>query len=284
MKTSHPWFKYFAIALGLVVALGIISMMINGGVFVINSLGLLSNKSLSQSDTTGSYNKEYTETLENMTINFNAGNLTIQSGDKFTIGGTGLSSGLSIKVSNGTLAIEDKENTNILNNLFHQNNVPSLVITVPKNAVLNRVDLEIGAGRGEIIGISAKEFNIKQGAGELAASGIQADSGSLSGGAGAVNFDKVKLNNFDIQSGVGLVKITGQLTGKFKVDCGVGQTSLNINGDPKEYYINADQGLGPITVNGLGIGENGTGPKTAANSLEINGGVGPVEIKFSPLL
>lgn len=280
MKTSHSWFKYFAIAFGLVVALGIISIIINGGVFVINSLGLLSNKSISQPDTTGSYNKEYTETLENMTINFNAGNLTIQSGDKFTIGGTGFSSGLSIKVANGTLVIEDKENTNIFNNLFHQNNVPGLVITVPKSTVLNLVDLEIGAGRGEITDISAKELNIKQGVGELVASGIQADSGNLSGGAGAVSFDKVKLNNFDIQSGVGLVKITGQLTGKLKLDCGVGQTILNINGDLNDYFINADQGLGPITVNGLGIAENGTGSKTAANSLEINGGVGPVEINF----
>lgn len=283
MKTHHPGFKYFAIALGLVVALGIISMIINGGVFIINSFGLLNTKSITQSDPAGSYNKEYSERLENMKINFNAGNLTIQSGDKFNIGGSGLSSGLSINVSNGTLVIEDKENANIFNNLFHQNQVPSLVVTVPTGTTLNRVDLEIGAGRGEITGISAKELNITQGAGALSASSIQADSGLLNGGAGAVNFDKVTLNNFDIKSGVGLVKIAGQLTGKFKLDCGVGQTILNINGNPQDYFINADQGLGPITVNGLGIAENGTGPKTAANSLEINGGVGSVEINFSQL-
>lgn len=282
MKTSHHWIKYFGIALGLVVALGIISLIINGGFYLVNSFGLVKNNILFQEDTTGFTNVEYSDKLENIKVNFNAGNLIIQSGDKFMIGGSGLSSGLTTKVENGILVIEDKKNINIFRNLFRQNKVPSLVITVPKETILNRIDLEIGAGRGEITGISANEFNIKQGAGELIASNIQADSGTLSGGAGAVNFEGVKLHNFDIKNGVGLVKIRGQLTGKFKVDCGVGQTILYIDGNPVDYFINAVQGLGPITVDGLGITENGTGPKTAANTLEINGGVGPVEINFSP--
>lgn len=280
MRKSHSWIKYFGIALGLVVALGIISMIINGGVFIINSLGLVDSKSITQVDTTGTYNKEYSESLENIKINFNTGDLNIQTGDKFTIGGSGLSSGLSTDVTNGTLVVEDKSSFNIFGNILRQNKVPNLVITIPKGSILNRVDLEIGAGRGEITGLSAKELNITQGAGELSASNIQADSGKLNGGAGAINFENVKLNNFDIESGIGLMKITGQLTGKLRLDCGVGQTILNINGNSKDYYINADQGLGPITVNGLGIAENGTGPKTAANSLDINGGVGAVEINF----
>ena len=282
MKSNQSWIKYFGIALGLVLALGIISMIVNGGIFVINSLGLVDNKSITQNDTSGSFNKEYSESLENIKINFNAGDLTIQSGDKFMIGGSGLTSDLSIKVTNGTFIIEDSKNFNFFGNLFGQTKARSLVITIPKGIVLNRVDLEIGAGRGEITDLATREINITQGAGELAASNIQADSGSLSGGAGAVNFENVKLNNFDIKSGVGLVKIAGQLTGKFKLDCGVGQTILNINGNPQDYFINANQGLGPITVNGLGIAENGTGPKTAANSLDINGGVGSVEINFIP--
>ncbi|HEY5556546.1 DUF4097 family beta strand repeat-containing protein [Acetobacterium sp.] len=282
MKSNQSWIKYFGIALGLVLALGIISMIVNGGIFVINSLGLVDNKSITHNDSSGSFNKEYSESLENMKINFNAGDLTIQSGDKFTIGGSGLTSDLSIKVTNGTLIIEDSKNFNFFGNLFGQTKARSLVITIPKGIILNGVDLEIGAGRGEITDLAAREINITQGAGELAASNIQADSGSLSGGAGAVNFENVKLNNFDIKSGVGLVKIAGQLTGKFKLDCGVGQTILNINGNPQDYFINADQGLGPITVNGLGISENGTGPRTASNSLDINGGVGSVEINFIP--
>ncbi|MGV8907149.1 MAG: DUF4097 family beta strand repeat-containing protein [Acetobacterium sp.] len=280
MKTSQSWIKYFGMALGLILALGIISMIVNGGVLLTRSLGLLDNQSITQDDTPDTYNKEYSESLEDMTINFNAGDLHIQSGEKFTIGGSGLSSGLSTQVTNGTLTIKDNRNFNVFQSLFGQKEMPSLVITIPNGIVLNRVDLEIGAGRGLINGLSAKELNITQGAGELVASNIQADSGSLSGGAGSVNFDNVKLNNFDIESGVGLVKISGQLTGKFKLDCGVGQTILNIKGNAQDYFINADQGLGPIKINGLGIAENGTGPKNAANSLEINGGVGSVEINF----
>jgi len=282
MKTNNHWIKYFGIAFGLIIALGLISMIVNGGILVLSSLGLMQNNMLTQQSITKDFNQEYSEKIENMDINFNAGNLIVQSGDKFMVGGSGLSSGLKIQVENDTLVIEDQGNVNLFGNMFRKNKAPTLVITIPKDTILNRVDLEMGAGRGEINGISAKELNLTQGAGELVAANVQAQSGKLSGGAGAVSFTSVKLHNFDIESGVGLVEIQGQLTGDFKLDCGVGQTILNINGNSQDYFIDADQGLGPITVDGNKLSENGTGPKTAPNTLEVNGGVGAVEINFNP--
>jgi len=62
-------------ALGLILALGIISMIVNGGVLLTRSLGLLDNQSITQGDTPDTYNKEYSESLEDMNINFNVGDL-----------------------------------------------------------------------------------------------------------------------------------------------------------------------------------------------------------------
>jgi hypothetical protein len=70
------------------------------------------------------------------------------------------------------------------------------------------------------------------------------------------------------------------MTGDLGIKCGVGQTSLDINGNINDYFITADQGVGSITINGQGIPENGTGSKSAPNRIDINGGVGPVNLTF----
>ena len=41
MNTNQNWIKYLAIAFGLVLALGIISSIINGGVAIMRGFGLI---------------------------------------------------------------------------------------------------------------------------------------------------------------------------------------------------------------------------------------------------
>ncbi|HAZ05919.1 MAG TPA: hypothetical protein DCY58_06220, partial [Acetobacterium sp.] len=121
---------------------------------------------------------------------------------------------------------------------------------------------------------------LKQGAGEIVADQLQADSGKLNGGAGAVHFTDVQLNDFAIKGGVGLIDIQGLVTGDLEIDCGVGQTSLDINASVNDYFITADQGIGPITINGQNLSETGTGSKSAPHHIDIDGGVGPVNLTF----
>ncbi|MBC3889842.1 DUF4097 family beta strand repeat protein [Acetobacterium paludosum] len=280
MKSNFGWVKYLAIAFGLVLALGIISSLVHGGIYVLTGLGLIENKTQLIENEAGSYSQEYTGSLNSISVVYNVGSLILQSGDEFKVEGTNLSSDLTAKMEDGKLIIQEKGPNNLLASLFDQNNAPNLVVTIPKSSKLESVDLELGAGRGEINGITTDNLSISQGAGEITATDVQANAGELKGGAGSVNFSNVALKDFDIDGGVGLIKIQGAITGKMKIDCGVGQTSLNISGNPDDYFINADQGLGPITINGLKIQEKGPGSKTAPNRIDINGGVGPVNIVF----
>ncbi|MBC3796218.1 DUF4097 family beta strand repeat-containing protein [Acetobacterium tundrae] len=280
MKSNFGWVKYLAIAFGLVLALGIISSLVHGGIYVLTGLGLIENKTQLIENEAGSYSQEYTGSLSSISIVYNVGSLILQTSDEFKVEGTNLSSDLTAKMEDGKLIIQEKGPDNLLSSLFDQNNAPNLVVTIPKSSKLESVDLELGAGRGEINGITTDNLSISQGAGEITATDVQANAGELKGGAGSVNFSNVALKDFDIDGGVGLIKIQGAITGKMKIDCGVGQTSLNISGNPDDYFINADQGLGAITINGQKIPEKGTGSKTASNRIDINGGVGPVNIVF----
>ena len=142
------------------------------------------------------------------------------------------------------------------------------------------MELEIGAGNGKLSQIITDELTIKQGAGEIIADQLQANSGKLNGGAGAVHFTAVQLNDFEIKGGVGVINIQGIVTGDTEIDCGVGQTTLDINASVDDYFITADQGLGPITINGRSISETGNGTKSAPHHIDIDGGVGPVIMSF----
>lgn len=281
MNTNQSWIKYVAIAFGLVVALGIISSIVNGGLAIMKGFGLIENEVRIIEQGENSFSQEYTGALESVYINFNAGSVTLQTGDAFKVEGSNISPNLTAKLEKGELVIEDKENSNFLSNLFGPDKVPTLVVTIPRDTKLQKLDLELGAGRGELLQIITDELTIKQGAGEIVADNLQANSGQLKGGAGAVHFSDASLNDFEIKAGVGLINIQGVVTGDMEIKCGVGQTSLDLNGNLDDYFITADQGGGPITIDGQGISEDGTGSRSAPNRIDIDGGVGPVIMTFN---
>lgn len=280
MNTNHTWIKYLAIAFGLVLALGIISSIVNGGVALLRGFGFIDNRPPITEQNSHSFKQDFSGKLESVLIKFDAGSITLQSGDTFQVEGTNIPASLTATLDNSKLVIEDQENTNILPNLIGKDKAPNLVVTIPRDTHLKKMELEIGAGRGELLEIITDELILKQGAGEIVADQLQADSGKLNGGAGAVKFTDVQLNDFAIKGGVGLIDIQGLVTGDLEIDCGVGQTSLDINASVNDYFITADQGIGPITINGQNLSETGTGSKSAPHHIDIDGGVGPVNLTF----
>ncbi|MBU4540235.1 MAG: DUF4097 domain-containing protein [Firmicutes bacterium] len=280
MNTNHSWIKYLAIAFGLVLALGIIASIVNGGVAIMRGFGLIEKRTQEIEQSGDSFSQDFAGDLESVFIDFNAGSITLQTGDRFIVEGSNIPSGLRATLENGKLVIKDQKSATIFSNLIGQNRMPELVVTIPKDTHLKKLELEIGAGRGQLSQLSTDELTIKQGAGEIVADQLEARSGKLSGGAGAVHFTDVKLNDFKINGGVGLISIAGIVTGELEIDCGVGQTDLDINGNLDDYFITADQGLGPITINGQSISETGTGSSSAPHRIDIDGGVGPVKIRF----
>ena len=66
MKSNNGWIKYFAIAFGLVLALGIISAIVNGSIYVLQGLGLIENEFEQIGKPNGSYSQDYTEKPESI--------------------------------------------------------------------------------------------------------------------------------------------------------------------------------------------------------------------------
>lgn len=278
MKNNYNLIKYLAIAFGLVLSLGIISFIVNGGVSVIKRFDLIGSETQQTKQYTDSYVQLYTGDLDTIYINLNIGSITLQTGDVFKVEGANLPENLDVTFDKGELSIEDNH---FLFNFIRPSQSPRLTVTIPEDTQLKTLELDLGAGQGKLSQISTKDLIIKQGAGEIVANKIKADSGKLEGGAGAIHFSDVKLNDFDIDGGVGLIDVQGNISGNMKVDCGIGQTELEISGNVDDYFISADPGLGSITVNDRKISENGFGFKSAPNHIDIDGGVGAVNLTIN---
>ncbi len=278
MKNSNNWIKYLAIAFGLVLSLGIISLIVNGGISVIRSFGLIVTETQQTKQQTTPYIQLYTGDLDAVYVNLNSGNVTLQTGDVFKVEGSNLPKNLDVTFEQGKLSIEDDH---FLFNFIHPSQKPHLSITIPEDTSLKILELDLEAGQGNLSRISAQKLIIKQGAGEIVANNLKADSGQLEGGAGAVHFSDVQLHDFDIDGGVGLIDVQGIISGNMKLNCGIGQTKLAISGTVDDYYINADPGLGTITVNDRKISENGVGSKSAPNYIDIDGGIGMVNLTIN---
>jgi|LGVE01.1.fsa_nt_gb hypothetical protein len=276
MNTHHQWIKYFGIAFGLVIALGVISLIINGGQFLMSSLGLIQPPIVSNDSSYYDFTEDYTNTVNNIDINLDACDLIIQPGDTLRIQGSNLSSSFSSKTNNNTLIIRDPGNLNFLNH----SNKAQLILTLPP-VTYHRITINLGVGTGNISDIISDELTISQGIGNISLSNSITMSGSLDGGVGSIYFNDVTLNNFSIDSGIGSVDIQGLVTGIMSIDCGIGQTILNLQGEQTNYYLDFDTGIGSIMINDHPITTSNNGPKDAQNIIKINGGIGSVAINFN---
>ncbi|HAZ05920.1 MAG TPA: hypothetical protein DCY58_06225, partial [Acetobacterium sp.] len=150
--------KYLAIAFGLVLALGIISSIVNGGVALLRGFGFIDNRPPITEQNSHSFKQDFSGKLESVLIKFDAGSITLQSGDTFQVEGTNIPASLTATLDNSKLVIEDQENTNILPNLIGKDKAPTLVVTIPRDTHLKKMELEIGAGRGELLEIITDEL------------------------------------------------------------------------------------------------------------------------------
>lgn len=101
----------------------------------------------------------------------------------------------------------------------------------------------------------------------------------IGAGAGEVDIEELIADSLKIELGAGELNYSGTLTGFSRIDYGIGEAQLSLTGSEKDYQISLDKGVGEATINGMKMGDNslyGTG----TNQIEIDGGVGEIDISF----
>lgn len=185
--------------------------------------------------------KEIEETCNSLDIEFGYGTLKISYGDVDTIQVEQENvKNYKCYMDEGTLHIEGNLKANI------GNQSGTLNVVIPKNMTFNEVDLELGAGVAEVIGLVANEVDIEVGAGEM------------------------KISNLDVKNmnaEVGTGRLYAELVEKesdysYNLECGIGELKIGDN-----------------TYSGLGTEQAITNPNTT-RFLNLECGIGEIQIEF----
>ena len=150
--------------------------------------------------------------------------------------------------ANDVWGFEIKENSGSLkietgsHNFISGSSDSSLEIIVPKDYVLDSLTVEVGVGKCVIEDI-----------------------------------DTVKA---DFDTGVGELNCTGLTAGKCKFDSGIGAVSVSFKGSISDYSIALDKGIGSATINGESYSESTHKNKGAKNTIDLDCGIGGIDIKF----
>lgn len=229
------------------------------------------------SDNAGSGNRSidalYFEFAKNKVVNlsmdFGAAEVALIEGDKYSIETRGLQEECINCYLNkeGTLVVSNNRRFNL--NFWSHNRrsriVPRILVTVPKNASVEKLRISVGAGK-----LISRKIS------------LSCQSGSVSVDAGNLVLDGIFGGKINVRCGMGNLEYKGSITGNINLDCGMGSVRLNLKGDPKRYSYDAKVGLGDFRFNDekkSGVCQIYNNQKLE-NHFSVNCGMGSVTIKI----
>ncbi len=267
MTTGQKIIKYLAILFAMMIIINIIGGIASG----LMSITSLFNETKDANENVYVYTVEEINKVDNLKIVLKMSNLTIKSGDIFSI----QTNNRHVKqnLSNEILIIKENGHFN-----FSSNN--EVIITIPVDKIFNKINISMGAGNINSEDLASLYLDVDAGAGNISFNNLSVtEKLELDGGAGNITINNSQVNNLDLDNGVGEFKFSGYLFGKNEIDMGVGNASLYLNSDIKEYNFCVDKGIGNITINDLKVSD---GYKVSndenVKSIKIDGGVGNITV------
>ena len=257
-----------AIKIGAIVLAVFLILNIVNGIFW--GFRLLSGTSFSSFD--GEYYEESYDDIQKLDLDLSNLKITMIPGTSWNVVGKNVSKNFKMNEMDGHLKITEKSNW------FYKNLNGEVIITFPKEEILQELNLKAGAGRIEIQDLTADELDLKQGAGSVNISNCEfRKEVEIKGGAGEIKMDNSTLQNLELDSGVGKVSLSGNILGKSKISCGVGEVNLRLDHE-SAYSFQFEKGIGSISINDEKW--NGTRYGSGINQIKVKGGIGSISIDF----
>ncbi len=227
-------------------------------------------------------------TITNWTVDLNVGYLHIIPGEAYQLQlGSTLLEHTVCTLEDGTLRITDSSHNKWWTKL---KNTPeedlTITLTYPQTTEpLNRVDLHLGIGPSDILGLHCDSLTIETGVGEVLLENITAANFTLDGGVGEVTGHHLAVSHqLSVDSGVGEINLSGDFVGILRLDNGVGEAELTLARPQSAYSITTDTGLGDLTIDSHSqLKPSPALPADASdNTLDIDYGIGDVTLHFTP--
>lgn len=184
------------------------------------------------------------------------------------------------------------------------NTEAKVYLYLPKGTDPEYMEIEIGAGSMESVGLQAREMDIEVGAGVCTIDNLTADNIGLSVGAGRITLDALSTDELDLDVGAGELRIDGaqvgretdldlgmgsaELNGLFKgnmnIDCGMGNVELGLDDAEEDHNYEIDCAMGNVRVGSrsyTGLEDEVNISNGSGSTYEISCSMGNVNVKFA---
>lgn len=270
MTSVQRVIKYFAVALAVLIIFSIASGAMGALTLVTN---LFSGDEIELQQTGSFLEGDINSNVEIIDIEVNSVSVWIKSGDEFRFETNNES--IKSKITKEKLSVSQKG----INFLDSDGN-NSLIIYIPEDVKLQKLSISSAAGNVLLDSIVLEKLNLDLAAGELKINNCKSTKkAEIDTGMGKAEIQNCILKNLDLDLGMGKLTMTSYILGKSEIDCGIGQADITLKGKAESYRINADKGIGALTVNGNSIADEGSFGD-GDNELNVDAGIGNVKIEF----
>lgn len=269
MTSVQKAIKYLAIAFAIFLSVSIIGGIITGlaGVSCIFSGKV--NEPIGEMQV-----YPIDDDISSISLSLSGAKLKIKTSDSFSVESN--HNYISVKSENGQLCINE---TKKLFSVYPRG--VTVILNIPEDFVFDDATVETGAGKVEIDSLSADVLKLSLGAGKAEIRNLTANSrADIDGGAGELNIDGGRLCNLELDMGVGELTLKSRIEGQSRLDYGVGETKLTLLGSRDDYKIEIDKGIGEAKLEGESMRDDSV-YGAGENRIEIDGGIGAINIEFS---
>lgn len=180
-----------------------------------------------------------------------------------------------------------------------------IYLYLPKDAVLDDISIDFGAGKLEAGYLKAKEIEISAGAGECTFDGLEAsESVELSMGAGKMTTGTLfaREAKLDIAAGelhvsdakvtarteaavsMGNANLKGSFAGELTADCSMGSLNFTLEGAEEDYNYEVDSGMGSVKIGSKRYNNLGSEYEIdhgSSSTMDITCAMGTVNVDFT---
>ena len=217
---------------------------------------------LGDNDTAAESVNQTTETLEsfdNIKLDISVSNLTVTTGDSYSISYDTNRAVLIPKyeVSHGTLTVTQKSK----HNNFWGSTYCAITITVPENTVLHNLTADGSVG-------------------DVLFQNIQAQKSTLDFSVGDLDLENCALGDCSIDTSTGDIDVQDCTFGNMGIDTSVGDVSVSVSQDLASYDMTLDTGVGEVTVNGGSHKDHYESKGDSSNTFTIDNSTGDISVNY----
>ena len=220
-------------------------------------------------------------------------------------------------IEDETLVIDREDGISFIWNVSFTE-TPKIRVSVPAAMVLEKVNVDKGAGSATLTGLLADDVSVDNGSGGLGISKVftkrlYVDSGSggvnisdciaeksvfnsgsgsfvvencelgetsMDAGSGTVRMEDIAAKNMLLETSSGRAEVSGVLTGRCEFESGSGSLSVVVYGNEEDYNYRVDMGSGSFYYNGKKAEKYSKEDKRAQYLLDFEAGSGRVSLEF----